>query len=113
MAASGNTPQEVYANFSRAFKAILYDIASDSAKYGDFKESVESFFNEIDGTEETRWKKAREAIRAGAAIPDQYVSALPRVTTEARGQIVVERLDKKPRSFTPKDNRLDTFATAA
>lgn len=113
IAASGETPQEVYANLHAAFKSVLFDIAAEASTYHQFKEAVERFFNEVDAAEEARWTEARTAIRSGALVPEQPISALPKESKQARGRMAVERLDEQARKFSPKDNVLETFATAA
>jgi hypothetical protein len=64
-AAKGQNPGEALGEFSSAFKAILFDIASDATSFGSFQEEVQRFFNETNLTAAKEWEEAVQRVRAG------------------------------------------------
>ncbi len=57
-AASGKSPAEALAEFSTAFRTILFDIASDAASFEAFREEVQRFFEETSGPALQEWEEA-------------------------------------------------------
>ncbi len=112
MAASGATPQEAHHTFSTSLKGILYDIAASDETYPEFEKHVREFFHAVDASDAVRWQEAREGYRSGAKIADPFIANLPKDPSEDEGSLTVERVDKR-KNFTPKENVLDVFATAA
>ncbi|MES1241494.1 MAG: hypothetical protein ABUT39_07735 [Acidobacteriota bacterium] len=63
-ATKGQSPSEALAEFCSAFRAILFDIASDTRSFKDFQDEVESFFNETNESALRDWQEAVERVRA-------------------------------------------------
>jgi len=63
-AGKGQTPSEAIAEFSSEFRAILFDIASDSQSFQDFHDEVQRFFNDTNESALRQWHEAVERVRA-------------------------------------------------
>ena len=87
-AARGQSPGEAVAEFGAAFRAVLFDIASDAESLQAFHDEVERFFNDTNTAALRDWQAAVERVRAG--------------------QIEVDWLSKKP-----ADTRLGIEVTEA
>jgi hypothetical protein len=116
IAASGNNIAEAFLNFKTSYQAILFDIASDSKDFSEFKREVERFFTEADADneDERMWHEALKTIRAkNCQIPDAFAD-LPRKSPESvPASITVDRVDaKEQKMFTPKDNAQDGYFIA-
>lgn len=112
IAGSGDTPQETFYHFRNRYKEVLFDIASESKSFEEYKLAVEGFFYERSATdeEERRWEEAVKAIRSGKLTPAAPFSQLRRQAPEDRPTSVsVERLDGANRRFLPSDNVPDTY----
>jgi predicted RNase H-like HicB family nuclease len=104
IAAAGDTPEEAYLRFRESYRNVLFDLAEESEKYEDFRNAVDSFYGQIDETEETCWTLALKAIRSGDIPKEGFVSKLPRLAPEMRPtQCTVLRLDKQAR-YQATDN---------
>lgn len=114
IAESGETPQEAFLRFRNSYKNVLFDFAESSEKYENFREAVESFYQQPDDEEEARWHTAFQALRSGQIKPEPpFFSTLPKEEPENRPtQISVERLDKTTSRYTPTDNVPDRFVMA-
>jgi predicted RNase H-like HicB family nuclease len=64
-AASGKSPGEALAEFSVAFRAILFDIASDARNLQDFQAEVQRFFDETNVPALRNWEEGVRKVRAG------------------------------------------------
>jgi len=64
-AANGKSPSEALAEFRSAFRAILFDIASDAASFGSFRAEVQRFFEETSVPALREWEEAVLQVRAG------------------------------------------------
>jgi len=64
-AAGGKSPNEALAEFSTAFRAVLFDIASDAKSFEEFKSEVRKFFEDTNGPALREWEEAVRAVRAG------------------------------------------------
>ena len=62
--AKGQNPSEALAEFCSAFRAILFDIASDTRSFKDFQDEVQSFFNDTNESALRDWQEAVERVRA-------------------------------------------------
>ncbi len=113
-AASGSTPQEVYAEFRTAFRSILFDFAATSEKYEAFRQQVEGFFAEVNEPQAMAWTEAREAFRMGKIqITEEAIQNLPRDDSKEMGFLALDRLDVGGAVFAPSDNMLDRYCAAA
>lgn len=63
-AAKGQSPSEAVAEFCSAFRAVLFDIASDAASFRDFHDEVERFFHDTNTAALRDWQEAVERVRA-------------------------------------------------
>lgn len=63
-AARGQSPGEALAEICSAFRAILFDIASDAANFQGFHDEVERFFNDTNTAALRDWQEAVERVRA-------------------------------------------------
>jgi len=63
--ASGKSPGEALAEFGLAFRAVLFDIASDAASFAAFREEVQRFFEETNAPALAEWEEAVRQVRAG------------------------------------------------
>jgi protocatechuate 3,4-dioxygenase beta subunit len=64
-AAKGQNPSEALAEFCSAFRAVLFDIASDAASFESFREEVQSFFEETNNIALVEWEAAVQRVKAG------------------------------------------------
>lgn len=64
-AASGKSPAEALAEFSTAFRTVLFDIASDAASFDAFREEVQRFFEEASAPALQEWEEAVRLVRSG------------------------------------------------
>jgi len=69
-AAKGQSPSEAVAEFCSAFRAVLFDIASDAGSFQDFHDEVERFFNDTNTSALRDWQEAVERVRAGQIEAD-------------------------------------------
>ncbi|HEX3553369.1 MAG TPA: hypothetical protein VIA62_09070 [Thermoanaerobaculia bacterium] len=64
-AANGESPSEALAELCSAFRAILFDIASDTESFGDFRATVQKFFDETNAPALREWEEAVQQVKAG------------------------------------------------
>lgn len=64
-AANGKSPREALAEFGSAFRAVLFDIASDAGSFRDFKDEVQRFFEETNMPALRDWEEAVQRVKAG------------------------------------------------
>jgi hypothetical protein len=69
-AAKGQNPNEALAEFCSAFRAVLFDIASDAVSFGDFRDEVQRFFEETNAAALEDWKEAVQRVKAGLVVAD-------------------------------------------
>lgn len=69
-AASGESRGEALAQFSRAFQAVLFDIAAEAIRFEEFREGVEKFFAETNAPALREWEEAVQQVRAGKVDTD-------------------------------------------
>jgi hypothetical protein len=113
IAASGSNIDEAFLRFRTRYKEILFDIATESQNFKDFKKEVERFFHEEDSdNEDSRlWERALAAVRGGCNPPGPFAN-LPRKTPESSPSKIdiVDTAQKK--NFSAKSNVADTYAVA-
>jgi hypothetical protein len=63
--AKGQNPSEAIAEFCSAFRAVLFDIASDARSFRDFHDEVQEFFNETNAPALREWEEAVQKVKAG------------------------------------------------
>jgi len=63
-AARGQSPSEALAEFCSAFRAVLFDIASDATSFQDFHDEVQRFFDDTNTAALRDWQEALERVRA-------------------------------------------------
>lgn len=63
--AKGQTPGDAIAEFCSAFRAILFDIASDARSFSDFHDEVQKFFDETNTPALKDWEEAVKQVKAG------------------------------------------------
>ena len=113
IAETGETPQETFLRFRNTYKAVLFDMASDSANFDAFKKEAEQFYYQLDDDQERRWTEAVNNVRLSNIKPEPLFASLPKEPPETRpSQIAVERLDVTKR-FAADDNIPDQFFSAA
>lgn len=61
IAADGGRKEDAMNNFRATWKAVLHEIAEDSATFSDFKKAVELFFQE--SSDEHNWDEAVAEVR--------------------------------------------------
>lgn len=64
-AAGGKSPGEALAEFSSAFRSILFDIAADADRFEDFRDEIQKFFQETSPPGLREWEEAVQEVRAG------------------------------------------------
>ena len=64
-AASGKTPGEALGEFSVAFRAVLFDIASGARDLQDFQAEVQRFFEETNVPASRDWEEGVRKVKAG------------------------------------------------
>jgi len=69
-AASGKSPNEALAEFGSAFRAVLFDIASDAGSFRDFHDEVKRFFEETNVPALRDWEEAVQRVKAGQLDAD-------------------------------------------
>ena len=69
-AASGKSPSEALAEFGSAFRAVLFDIASDAGSFQDFQDEVRKFFEETNVPASREWEEAVRRVKAGQLDAD-------------------------------------------
>lgn len=111
MAATGSTFKEAGHEFSTSFRATLFDIAGSCDTSEEFDREVRAFFEQIDETDDARWRAAREAVRSGRVSCDADTSDLPRVTDPDPTGLKIERVNNV--STVKPDNVLDALQAAA
>ncbi len=79
-AAKGQSPGEALAEFSSAFKAVLFDIASDATSFGSFRDEVQRFFDETNVTAAREWEEAVQRVRAGQLGAPDWLNKRPAET---------------------------------
>ncbi len=65
LSAGGKAGGEAYLNFKKAFITVLYDIASSSEDFSEFRLEVSSFFNDECETTLIDWNAAVEEVGKG------------------------------------------------
>lgn len=73
-AAKGQSPSEALAEFRSAFKAVLFDIASDAMSFGDFHDEAQRFFNETNEVALKEWEEAVQRVRAGELDAPEWLN---------------------------------------
>ncbi len=68
--AKGKSPSEALAEFRSAFRAVLFDIASDAGSFQDFQAEVQRFFDETNAPALRDWEEAVQRVRAGQLDAD-------------------------------------------
>lgn len=63
--ARGANPNEALAEFYSAFRAVLFDIASDARGFQDFSDEVQRFFHETSLPASQEWEQAVQRVKAG------------------------------------------------
>src|SRR5262245_44493397 len=69
-AASGKSPSEALAEFASAFRAVLFDIASDARSFKDFHDEVQRFFEETNAPALHDWEEAVKRVKTGQLDAD-------------------------------------------
>jgi predicted RNase H-like HicB family nuclease len=64
-AASGKSPSEALAEFGTAFRAVLFDVATDAESFEEFRTEVQRFFEETSVPALGEWEAAVQQVRAG------------------------------------------------
>jgi hypothetical protein len=63
--AKGQSPGEAIAEFCSAFRAVLFDIASDAGSFREFHDGVQEFFEETNVPALREWEDAVRQVKAG------------------------------------------------
>lgn len=101
MAEHGINLEAAHAAFRKAFTAVLFDLATDSASFEAFKSAVEVFVHETNDVVAAEWQAAVLEVRAGKIRPED----VGLVTAQAERQITVDVIAR--RDFKPSDNVLE------
>lgn len=112
LAETGATPLETFLRFMERLKAVLFDIASETKSYEEFKASTERFLQEACEIEEKRWNAAQQLLKTGEIEPDPAFLAsfpeLPKESPELRptsmGVVRLDGKSDKENRFSPSDN---------
>ena len=75
-AASGKSPSEALAELGSAFRAVLFDIASDAGSFQDFHDEVQRFFEETNVPALRDWEEAVKRVKAGT-LDAEWLSKRP------------------------------------
>ena len=109
----GDTPGEVFSNFRKSFKEVLFDVADEVSEYAQFEKEVDRFFYEPDHIEERRWHTAYCLFRDGKVQPEApFFSALPKQSPDSRPtSLSVTRLDNVTMQarYSATDNVQDLY----
>ncbi len=89
----GKTANEAHLAFNSSINGVLADVAEETPSFKDFKATAESFFGEIDRTDEARWAQARAALRSGAPLEEPFVQQLRRETRETPCEVRITRIN--------------------
>ncbi|HZF08856.1 MAG TPA: hypothetical protein VFE33_08715 [Thermoanaerobaculia bacterium] len=65
LAGHGKSPHEALADFSAAFRAVLFDIAAEANSFEVFRQEVLRFFDETSGPALAEWEEAVRQVKAG------------------------------------------------
>ncbi len=104
-AAHGATTGEALAQLCEELRTILFDIATGTRTFEEFRLEAERFFAETNETAEAEWKEAVEQVRAGLITADW----LEKKPAESPLGISVEQVDQPKAS----NNKVDDAALAA
>ena len=108
LAETGETPQETFLRFMARLKAVLFDIASETSTFEEFRAEVERFLNEGNDEEEKRWNTAQLQLKSGTVTPEApFLSSLPKEAPETRPTSMgILRLDgtASEQRFSSNDN---------
>ncbi len=99
IAEGGENGSEAYAKFRQTYKAVLFDIASETKDFNEFKLLVEAFFHDISHLTEKEWWNAVKRVREEKHTEE----GLPIKSAE---ETEVKVTVKKVEQFTPADNIL-------
>lgn len=72
-AAKGQNPSEAVAEFCSAFRAVLFDIASDATTFQNFRDEAQRFFDDTNTAALRDWQEAVERVRAGQIEVDWLI----------------------------------------
>ena len=75
IAGSGNTPVEAQTDFRQRYKSVLFDIASASRDFEEFKATVGRFFHEVNKPTAKEWDAAVQEVREGKVSADWLLTA--------------------------------------
>lgn len=104
IAESGANLSDAVANFRSRLKGVLFDFATESNDFDDFKSRVTEFFKSTDEDTEREWDEARKAVRAGKAdLPGLHKD---KATKSGGVRVVLLKL-------CPNENALDAKPTLA
>jgi len=79
LAGKGQSPSEALADFCLAFRAILFDIASDAGSFQAFHDEAQRFFQETNAPALREWEEAVQRVRTGELDAD-WLSKRPAET---------------------------------
>lgn len=69
-AAGGSTPAAALSAFCEELRIVLFDIASETGTFDEFREEVERFFHETNEAACQEWEEAVREVREGRVSPD-------------------------------------------
>ena len=113
IAESGKTPEETTSNFKESYEKVLFDVASGSQNFVDFKKQVKRFFHEQEPEIKEFWENAFMAIRNGEVTPEAPFSNLPQKSPESRPTEVMVKLIENPTQVEAKDNVISRYEIPA
>jgi len=108
VAAHGATRAEAYAEFRKTLMHVLFDIATQSRTFFDFRKAAMKFFEEVNRPTLVEWDQARQLVRAGKLTID----GMRRETAEAPRRIEIKQ-KQHLKDFKAKDNATDPGETVA
>jgi hypothetical protein len=77
--AKGQSPSEALAELGSAFRAVLFDIASDARSFQEFHAEVQKFFEETNVPALRDWEEAVRRVKAGE-LDAEWLSKRPAET---------------------------------
>ena len=104
-AASGKSPNEALAEFSTAFRAVLFDIASEATSFEELRAEVRKFFADTNVPALREWEEAVRQVRAGQ-VEAEWLSRRP-----AESKLGIEVVEVSQPAAT--NNELGEAALAA
>ena len=91
MTAPGDTPVAAFVSFKSEFGGILSDMAASADSFESLRTLVTDFVRKTDGAELLRWESARNAIRSGSKVDEQF-DKMKRITAEVSASVFVQML---------------------